>query len=284
MTSDARTTLARPDLAARGLEGLIRAETFADVTTFRVKTSHAAVRAAAAMESEQVNQLLFGEIFDSLDTNGRFVWGQARRDGYVGWVDAAALSETLAAPTHWVKALRTVAFATPLIKSTVWGWLSLNALATVARTAGAMALVADAGWVPIAHLAPIGREAAPPADTAERFLGAPYVWGGRDSLGLDCSGLIQQALYAAGLSCPRDTDQQTNLGRDINPDDLRRGDLVFWNGHVGMMLDAESLLHANAYHMAVAVEPLSEAIRRIAENGVGRPTAFRRICSYRAKT
>ena len=277
MTRDPRTTLARNDLAARSLEGVVRAETFAEATTYRVKTSQTAMLAAASAASEQVDQLLFGEIFDALDADDRFVWGQSRRDGYVGWVETATLSTEIDAPTHWVKALRTAAFATPSIKSAVWGWLSLNALVTVTETVDAMAQVADAGWVPLCHLAPIGQNYAPPTDTAATFLGAPYVWGGRDSLGLDCSGLIQQALYAAGLSCPRDADQQALLGREIDPIDLRRGDLVFWDGHVGMMLDDRRLLHASAHHMAVAVEPLSEAIARIAGKGVGQPTAYRRI-------
>ena len=277
MTRDPRTTLARNDMAARNLEGVVRAETFAEATTYRVKAPQTAIRAAAAAGSEQVDQLLFGEIFDALDADDRFVWGQARRDGHVGWVETAALSPQLDAPTHWVKALRTTAFATPSIKSTVWGLLSLNALVIVTERVDAMAKVTDAGWVPRCHLAPIGLNYAAPTDTAESFLGAPYVWGGRDSLGLDCSGLIQQALYAAGLSCPRDTDQQANLGREINKTDLRRGDLVFWKGHVGMMLDGARLLHANAHHMAVAIEPLSEAITRIAGKGAGRPTAYRRI-------
>ena len=277
MTRDVRTTLARADLATRSLEGLVRAATFAEATTYRVKTSQTAMQAAASADSEQVDQLLFGEMFDALDAVDRFVWGQARRDGYVGWVETAALSTEIVVPTHWVKALRTVAFTTPSIKSTVWGQLSLNALVTVTDTVDAMTMVADAGWVPVSHLAPIGLEFGPPADTAEKFLAAPYVWGGRDSLGLDCSGLIQQAFYAAGLSCPRDTDQQARLGRDIDPATLRRGDLVFWQGHVGMMLDGARLLHANAHHMAVAIEPLREAIERIADKGAGQPVAYRRL-------
>ena len=112
---------------------------------------------------------------------------------------------------------------------------------------------------------------------AERFLGAPYLWGGRESLGLDCSGLVQAALFACGLACPRDTDQQAGLGREIGRKDLHRGDLVFWNGHVAIGLDAERVVHANGYHMAVAIEPLEAAITRIAAPGGGMPTTYRRI-------
>ncbi len=109
------------------------------------------------------------------------------------------------------------------------------------------------------------------------FLGAPYLWGGRDSLGLDCSGLVQQALYAVGAACPRDTDQQALLGESVPRSELARGDLVFWRGHVGMMLDETRLIHANAHHMAVAIEPLSAAVARIAGKGGGEPTAMRRL-------
>jgi cell wall-associated NlpC family hydrolase len=157
------------------------------------------------------------------------------------------------------------------------GHLSLNALVEVVEEAGSLALAADFGWVPVRHLTPVGVFASDPAAVAERFAGAPYLWGGRDSLGLDCSGLVQQSLYACGLACPRDSDQQAGLGRDAPRSALARGDLVFWRGHVGMMLDAERLIHANGHHMMVAVEPLALAVSRIeAEEGL-RPVAFRRL-------
>jgi cell wall-associated NlpC family hydrolase len=134
-----------------------------------------------------------------------------------------------------------------------------------------------AGWIPARHLAPIGADFSEPAATAERFLGTPYLWGGRDSVGIDCSGLVQQALYAAGLACPRDSDLQAQLGSAVDAGDLARGDLVFWRGHVGMLLDEARLIHANAWHMAVAIEPLAEAVERIARRGGGEPIAFRRL-------
>lgn len=277
MTRESRTTLARPALAARALEGLVRAAAFADTTAFQVVVPATAQRAGPDDRAEQVNQLLFGETFDVLEAVGDYVWGQARRDGYVGWMAADALDKPIMAPNHGVKVLRTAAFTTPSIKSSVWGLLSLNALVAVTDTDGDMALIAGAGWVAARHLAPIGTDLAEPAAAAELFIGAPYVWGGRDSLGLDCSGLVQQALFAAAVGCPRDADQQSQLGRAVDPSDLRRGDLVFWPGHVGMMVDRTRLLHANAHHMAVAVEPLADAVQRIAAAGAGRPSAYRRL-------
>jgi cell wall-associated NlpC family hydrolase len=127
------------------------------------------------------------------------------------------------------------------------------------------------------HLAPIGVFETDWAGVAERFLGAPYLWGGRESLGLDCSGLVQQALNACGLACPRDADQQAGLGHEIDRSAFARGDLVFWKGHVAIGLDETRIVHANGFHMAVAIEPLETALSRIEAAGVGRPTALRRL-------
>ena len=180
--------------------------------------------------------------------------------------------------THWVSALRTYAFAEPSIRAKAFGPLTMNALVTVdGQEDGAFLHAVGAGWIARRHLRPVGETPTDFVEIAEQFLGAPYLWGGRDSLGLDCSGLIQQALYACGHACPRDTDQQARLGREAPGNALIRGDMVFWKGHVGVMLDGARLLHANAHHMAVAVEPLGEAIQRIDAAGVGQPLSFRRL-------
>jgi cell wall-associated NlpC family hydrolase len=277
MRPDPRLTLARPDLAAAELEGVIRAERFAATTAMRLAVPSAAVRAAPSVDAEQVDQLLFGERFEVLEFEEGFAWGQAARDGYVGWVEAAALSPRDLTPTHRVSALRTFSYLEPSIKAPSRGPFSLGALVTATETAGALTRVEGGGWIPAAHLASIGADFADPADTAQKFLATPYLWGGRDSLGIDCSGLVQQAFYAAGRACPRDSDLQAQMGEPIERNDLARGDLVFWRGHVGMMLDAERLLHANAHHMAVAIEPLAEALARIDAAGSGAPTAYRRL-------
>jgi len=274
---DARLTLTRPGLASAALEGLTRAERFEAPRAMRLIVPAAPLRAAPRLDAEQVDQLLFGEIFEVLDLEEGFAWGQAARDGYVGWVEAAALSPRMLEPTHRVRALRAFAFASPSIKSPARGPFSLNALVRVGEVEGPLAFVEDAGWIARSHLAEIGRDFEAMADVAERFLGTPYLWGGRDSLGVDCSGLVQQAAYAAGQACPRDTDLQASRGTPVAPAELARGDLVFWRGHVGMMLDGERLLHANAHHMAVAIEPLAEAVVRIAAAGGGQPTAYQRV-------
>ncbi len=279
MNTDHRLIAARADLASLDLEGLVRAPRFVEPSPRRVTLPRAALRAGPADDAEQVSQLIFGETFDALETRGGYVWGQAVRDGYVGWAPLGALSAEIIEPTHRVTALRTFAFARPSIKTASFGPISLNALVRVTDEQGDLSHAQDAGWIASRHLAPIGEAFAEPAATAETFQGTPYLWGGRDSLGLDCSGLIQQALWAAGMACPRDSDQQQALGLAVDVADLKRGDLVFWRGHVGLMLDATRLIHANAYHMAVAIEPLDAAVSRISARAGGDPVAHRRVPS-----
>ncbi len=272
MSFDPRDTLVRDGAASADLEGLLPADRFVAPTAMQVTAFVAPIRRDPAPDAQQLDQLIFGETFAVLGEAGGFAFGQATRDGYVGYVDLEALSAPVLAPTHRVTALRSYLFAEPDIKSAVLGLVSMNALVSVETGEGRLAKVARGGWIAASHLAQVGSGFETDwAGVAERFLGAPYLWGGRESLGLDCSGLVQQALYACGRACPRDTDQQRALGVEIERGTLRRGDLAFWRGHVGVMLDATRLLHANAHHMAVAIEPLAEAVAR-----VGEPIALRR--------
>ena len=275
--ADGRVTPIRDGVASRALEGMVRAEVYLDPTAMGCVVPAAGIHRSPDAASEQMDQILFGETFEVVEEEGAWLWGQARRDGYVGFVAASALKPRPPAATHRIAALRTYAFAGPSIKTQATGPYSMNALVAVEATEGRLAKVAGAGWVAAEHLTPIGSFETDWAEVAERFLGAPYLWGGRESLGLDCSGLVQTALFACGLACPRDTDQQAALGREIARDDFGRGDLVFWNGHVAIGLDAQRVVHANGFHMAVAIEPLDTAITRIDAAGVGTPTAYRRL-------
>jgi cell wall-associated NlpC family hydrolase len=269
---DPRTTLARDDLAAEALEGVVRAQRFGRPDIFQCVAGSAAVRRAPELQAEQMDQILFGEVFEALERREGWVWGQARRDGYVGWVAESVLAQPILAATHRVRALRTYAFPEPDIKSGPPLLLTMNALVTVEGSDGRFARIARGGYVAEAHLGDLLQFEDDAAAVAELYLGAPYQWGGRESVGLDCSGLVQQSLLACGKGCPRDADmQERELGDEIGADDLRRGDLVFWTDHVGMLLDAERVIHANGWHMAVAIESLSGAIAR---NGA--PTVFRR--------
>jgi cell wall-associated NlpC family hydrolase len=277
MTLDSRVTLMRDDVADARLEGLVRAERFVAARRSQLVAPVTAIRAGPDPDAEQIDQLLFGEGFDWLESDDGFVFGQAIRDGYVGWVAENTLSQEVAAPTHWVSALRTFAFKGPSIKAATCGPLSLNALVTVTEESPPLARATAIGWIPMVHLTPVGIVRGDPAAVAVEHLGAPYVWGGRDSTGLDCSGLVQQAFAACGFGCPRDTDQQQALGEPAPTDALARGDLVFWRGHVAVMVDSQTIVHANAHHMAVAIEPLADAIVRIAAGAGGEPVAYRRL-------
>ena len=276
MSFDPRVTLARGDLAARELEAIVAADRYADRRRHICAKPAAGILRSADAGAEQVDQLLCGEGFDVLDEAGGFAWGQARRDGYVGFVELSALKPADRAPNMKLSALRSYAFEAPSIKSRALGPYSLGSLLDIEEREGRFARAAGIGWFVEEHLAPIGVFETDPAAVALRYVGTPYLWGGRESLGLDCSGLTLQAFGACGIALPRDTDQQAQGGEGVAEGELARGDQVFWKGHVAMMLDGENIVHANAHHMAAAIEPLSVTRARYVAAGVGEPTAFRR--------
>jgi len=277
MTQDLRLTLMRNGVAARALQGIALAAVYADTRPMQVRVAHAAVLDRPDLMAEQQTQLLFGERFEVLQDCGDFVLGQGVRDGYVGHVAREGLTPAGPAPTHWVSAAQAFGFAEPNIKSRASGPWSLNSLVTVTGADGRFLHAEGAGWFVTEHLMPVGVFQADPVDVALKLVGAGYLWGGRSSAGLDCSGLVQQAFLACGVALPRDTDQQLTQGRPVGFQDLQRGDLVFWRGHVGMMIDETTLLHANAHHMTVATEPLEVAIGRIAAGPTGEPVGYRRL-------
>ena len=275
---DPRTTLTLDGTAALALEGVLEAGRYLAPQPMQAVFPVAALRRAPSRTAEQLDQLVFGERFEVLERRDGWGFGQALRDGYVGWVRLETLAPAGGAPTHWVSALRTYAFAEPSIKSPPVACLSMNALVRVEAVEDRFARLEGSGFVAARHLSPLGAWAADPAAVAQAYVGAPYLWGGRESVGLDCSGLVQQALYACGQAAPRDSDQQARLGREVDrAAGLARGDLVLWRRHVGMMLDPYTLIHANAFHMAVATEPLAEAVARIEGSGGGAPTGYRRL-------
>ena len=263
---DPRTTPARPDVAAKFLEGKVQAARYAEGVLKQVSAASVALRRRPAPDAIQENQLLFGETFAIYDEADDWAWGQATLDDYVGYARTEAFSADVVAPTHRVIALRTYVFSRPSAKAPPSMLLSMNARVTeLGREAGYVA-IARGGYVFADHLAPLEAAAPDWVAQAERFVGAPYLWGGRESLGLDCSGLIQVALAAAGVAAPRDADMMERaLGASLADNtNLKRGDLVFWTGHVGVMINSERLLHANSYHMATEIEPLAGAQTRIA--------------------
>ena len=278
---DKRITPFKDGVTDQAHEGLIHARSYVAGEILSCYDATAPILSAPEHGAEQWDQLLLGERFKVIERKHDFYWGQALRDGYVGYVPVHAFHRDWYLPTHYVATLRTYVFAAANLKASILSALSLNALVKVTKYENGFAYVNDMGWVFANHLSDFERFADDFVAVAESYINAPYQWGGRESIGLDCSGLLQQALYAAGYGCPRDSDMQAQLGialavgRDLSG--LVRGDLVFWKGHVAIMVDDISIIHANAHHMKVAIEPLRDAVTRIEGCGSGWPLAFRRL-------
>ena len=264
LAHDPRVTLARPDLAELALEGVLAAGLYRAITPMQCVLPVTPVRAGADDASPLLDQLAFGEIFDVLEVTGARAWGRSRRDGVVGHAPLDALTEEILEPTHRVGSVDTPILDAPVFDQGAGALpvvLALNALVTVLETQGGFARIARLGWVAAADLADFHAFDPEPAAVAERFVGAPFQSGGRDRAGLDAPALVQQALYACGLGCPRAADQQQALGRPADVAALTRGDLIFWPDHVAMMLDGERLIHADP-DKGVAVEGLADAMAR----------------------
>lgn len=284
---DARTHAYRPDLADTRLKGFVEADRFVDGVYRRVQTPTAALRRIPRHDAPIDSEALQGELVRVFEETAEgWSWGQLETDAYVGFFPSETLGPVGPEPTHRVTALRTFVYPGADLKLPPVAALSLQAQLVLTggkETRGTLYrfLANGAGAVVACHVEPI----AAPRETdfvavAERFLNIPYLWGGRSSLGIDCSGLVQISLAATGRAAPRDTDQQqAALGFPLEGGldaDLRRGDLVFWRGHVGILSDPNTLLHASGFHMAVVREPFAAALQRIEAAG-SLPTAVRRL-------
>ena len=268
---DSRLHPYRPDLAASWLKDRVEAARFVSGTERQVRQGVAELRRAPAAGAELTSQLLGGEMVTVYDEANGWAWVQNQTDGYVGYTPAAALSTELRQPSHVVKVLRSFVYPEADMKAPPRDMLSLSGTVAVTGETAEFCALASGGWVYGRHLAPLDEPAPDYVATAIEFLGAPYLWGGKTSLGLDCSALVQVALNRAGHPCPRDSDMQAESLGEARPTDAppARGDLVFFSRHVAIALDDWRVLHATAHDMLVAIEPLADLVAR-AERLTGR--------------
>jgi cell wall-associated NlpC family hydrolase len=260
---------------------------------YEIIASHLQLKKTPSLEAGLETEALRGEIFSVYESRDDWLFGQLEHDKYVGWLHsfftnfdgsklmisahergrAVALIRTPNdyCRTHKVKVPRTFTYPAASMKLPHMGALSLGCAVQIVETNGDFAFTAQGEYIWAAHLCKL-------EDVAEEFLHVPYLWGGKTSLGLDCSGLVQISLQAVGIDCPRDSDMQANeLGRPVELNDVKRGDLVFWKGHVGIMIDSSTLLHANGYHMMVVKEDFIGAVARIKEKSFGEVIGVRRL-------
>lgn len=268
---DQRIHAYRADLASVALREKVEALRYVQGVRHQVSVPLANVHAAPSETAIQITQALAGETVHVFEVRDGWAWVQLNEDGYVGYVRERDLTATITTSTHRVCVASTILFPSADLKSQPVKHLTFNSTLRVAGTTGDYLELETGGFVLARHVSELSAFDPNFVSAAEQFLGTPYLWGGKGITGIDCSGLVQVALQSAGHTCLRDTDmQEATLGKSLRIDDLdglKRGDLVFWKGHVGIMSDADTLLHANGYHMAVVKEPLRTAIARIANTG-----------------
>lgn len=272
---DRRLTAANARVADAALRGQVDAPRFVVGEPARVSVPVVDLRAQP--DGARDRQLRLGLPVTVYEKHEGWAFVRCDEDGYVGYLPEAAIGAS-PTPTHRVCTPATHAYDGPKVQATDLMRLSFDSRVQV-LTPGTDFSETNVGFIPTRHLRPIGDAFTDPVHVAEMFIGTPYLWGGNSSLGIDCSGLVQMGCVACGIPCPGDADLQENaLGAPVPAGDaLRRGDVVFWKGHVGWMVDTQTLLHANGHHMAVAAEPLADAIARIEANGDGPVTSCRRV-------
>lgn len=283
---DPRRNAYREDMAATALSERVRAPRYVDGVTRQVIANRAPVRSAPKFRAGLMTEALHGEAVSVYDSQDGWAWGQLKRDGYVGYIPADHLSANVQAPTHMVRVRATFVYPSPDIKTPPLDMLTFGAQIAADGQEGRFLSLARGGYLFAEHVVGAGDKLKDFVRAAERLVGTPYLWGGKTSLGLDCSGLVQLALQAAGIECPRDTDmQEAEVGTPVEgiidkdgavQGGLERGDLLFWKGHVAVAQSSDWLVHASGHQMETVIEPLRQAVDRIAHSW-GKPTSVKRI-------
>ena len=263
MIFDTRITPIRRDLASTAYKAIVKRKKYVSAKLATVKSAFTPLYSNKG--SKLSTQLLYGEECDVFETKNGWSWIQSRRDNYVGYTPTIHLTRKIYKPNSKVISLRTVIYTKPDIKSVTRGYLSFNSLVEVIKIKGKYSLIKNLGWCPSQDLVKIKSSKFNHIDLSKQYLDTPYLWGGRDSMGIDCSGLVQNLHQINNRPFPRDTDmQEMFVTNEVKYEkDLKAGDLVFWKGHVAMMIDNSNIIHANAFHMKTAIEPLSTAKKRI---------------------
>lgn len=277
---DPRRHVYRDDMAAASLKDKVKAQRYVQGELRQVVASVAPVRLAPRFDAPLLTEALCGELATVYDVSEGWGWVQLENDGYVGYMPMDNLSATIDEPTHWVTSRATFVYPAPDLKRPPVMRLSFNGKVTVLGREGRFLELSRGGFVYGGHLQPMEEKAKDFVRLAERLVGTPYLWGGRSSIGIDCSALVQLSLQATGAACPRDSDMlEGELGEALpnkDIDKLQRGDLVFWRGHAGIAQSSEWMLHASGHQMEVVVEPIRRAVERIATTH-GEVTAIKRI-------
>ena len=263
MIFDTRITPIRRDLASTAYKAIVKRKKYVTAKLATVKSTFTPLYSNKG--SKLSTQLLYGEECDVFETKNGWSWIQTRRDNYVGYTPTINLTRKIYKPNSKVISLRTVIYTKPDIKSVTKGYLSFNSLVEVIKIKGKYSLIKNLGWCPSLDLVKIKSSKFNHIDLSKQYLDTPYLWGGRDSMGIDCSGLVQYLHQINNRPFPRDTDmQEIFVTKEVKYEkDLKAGDLVFWKGHGAMMSDNSNIIHANAFHMKTAIEPLSTAKKRI---------------------